>query len=465
MKVYVLHENLINDHFKYQSHDIFNITHELLSIINDHLNTLLFFNIKTSIDKIISFFDNLYISHKSILKNKKYEITHDNFKFDFNSFKIQNKNNNIQLSGDIDLLEKIKFNVNKLTSTNISEKKTFKKSYIPTKISPEKKYMNKEDTITTLNDILKSTSNIINKASTLTNSNNTIFKNDNEVDSNNDNEDILSKNIINKIININENNENNDNIIYKKDINKEKINDNDTVEIYKQILKLEKDTLLKKNCLIKTKEKLDKKEEKLSQYICDVHDKKRTLEKKKEKKEELKRIFKSDKKIYIKMKNQNLNENEIPDLFINKYKLFEYIDENNIVDDIDDLDYDVYINNEFVKNNLDTECNKNHIFDKDDIWSLRKINNTETETPSLTEINNIETETITPSPTEINTKTKSASYSPKKIETMVHTLTPISTKINTSILNIKNDISEPIKEIKATLPIDEILASISEDDL
>ena len=81
--------------------------------------------------------------------------------------------------------------------------------------------------------------------------------------------------------------------------------------------------------------------------------KKKKLDKEKERYEEFKSRYEANNNVYNTIKNDIINNNmEIPELFANDYEIFKYLEENNIDNFKDRLDY--YIKNK-KDENYDTE--------------------------------------------------------------------------------------------------------------
>jgi hypothetical protein len=92
------------------------------------------------------------------------------------------------------------------------------------------------------------------------------------------------------------------------------------------------------------KDKLEDDRDKLTEYYCNISSEKRMLRIQKQKEEEKQRIFEADKKVYEKIKidiiKERISEDNLPELFINKYPIFKFMDLNNLLDT--DNDYDTY---------------------------------------------------------------------------------------------------------------------------
>ena len=185
-------------------------------------------------------------------------------------------------------------------------------------------------------------------------------------------------------------------------------------ELIKQIEELQKHKEKEEENICNIEKEYDDNQKNLSNYCDNLNDEKRTMRINKEKEEEKKRIFDSDKRVYDKLKldiqKNKIDESKIPELFSMKYPIFKFMDENNLLNNDDD--YETYLcfydeiypppkstnTQEYVPHNVHYLSNEEqekykNIKDKHkDIieeFLYKKNNNTEKKYPSLEEIDQL----------------------------------------------------------------------------
>ena len=114
---------------------------------------------------------------------------------------------------------------------------------------------------------------------------------------------------------------------------------NNTELLKQKIEKLKKQKLESLNKITNEKKELDKKKNDLFQKRLDIINNLKKYEKKKEIIEATRRKFYADRNVYTKIKDQIETDDDIPDLFIVQYPIFKYIDENNIEDSEEQLEF------------------------------------------------------------------------------------------------------------------------------
>lgn len=117
-------------------------------------------------------------------------------------------------------------------------------------------------------------------------------------------------------------------------------------EIERELIKLQE----MKEFQEKEMEKFSKDHEKdvanLSKYISKINDEKRWIRKEKEREEERRRVFEADKGVYYRMKQEiregKRDEDNVPFLFAQKYPIFSFMDEKDLLNDEEDQ-YELYV--------------------------------------------------------------------------------------------------------------------------
>ena len=290
----------------FKHNNFYVVLHEFLSMIDNELEIMVKYKINVTLDQIK--IKNLKIVEYIDILNIKNPIIKKIYEFDIKKMKLVNIKNNLEIDVNNVMKEKytsIKNHVDILT----------------------KKHLQKSD--------IKNTQQT--KQQILLNETNELIKN-----MDNDLIKIEKKNTDDEIqeINIKE---------LEQSINK---------------LKLLKDK--EEIQLNELKEKNKTEVEKFSEYYDKLSDEKRKIRYEKEKAEEKRRIFNSDINVYKKIKHDieigRLKEDKIPELFINKYPIFKFMDENNLFDNEDE--YMVYLNlydGLYPPKKNDTTAKKTHV--------------------------------------------------------------------------------------------------------
>ena len=119
----------------------------------------------------------------------------------------------------------------------------------------------------------------------------------------------------------------------------------DPEEIEEEIRKLENMIIDEEEKLEEIQEKHNKNLEEYSDYISKLNDEKRKIRNEKEREEERRRMFESDKNTYLTFKQEiregKREESNIPDLFLARYQIYEFMDEKNLLDTVDE--YELYV--------------------------------------------------------------------------------------------------------------------------
>jgi hypothetical protein len=305
--------------------------HDMLTIIQNRLNTMSSHH-----------FSDLFLCVNEVQFNKRFPILLNKYVFDEVTLTIR----------DIYIIDEDTENVKNILDLNncIHSHKIFnqicsklsKKTNSPKPLKPQK--TEKDLIIDTINNTLLSTtqakSHLIFDDTTVINvvkndipvENNIIVKDDN-LNTNNTTH-IINNELIKQIENSDSDNVNNQFIL-------------DTMAL----LQNEMDNInkLKERELAKLKKHEDNHKQDLDNFVefsADVRDKENIKKKNKERKIELQRIFDSDKKIFLKISSQidnnEISEDNIPELFQDKFPIFKIMKEQDTFDgDTFDVYYDL----------------------------------------------------------------------------------------------------------------------------
>lgn len=150
------------------------------------------------------------------------------------------------------------------------------------------------------------------------------------------------------------------------DVNTEDLSNLDPDELKRRMdyLKSLKEKEVNRLEEIKTRHEKDVKN--LSTYFNKLNEKKRGYRREKERFEENKRKFSADKTVYQKIKQHILegkvNENNIPEMFRDKYPIFKFMDEKSLLDI--DNDFELYVglyNSLYEDKNKDKETGQTYV--------------------------------------------------------------------------------------------------------
>ncbi len=320
----------------YQNSDFYIVCHEYLSIIERDFDTLLRFNVKSN--NLQSRFSHLFIVEVyNSDDQKKYLMENCRFKLDFNSFHMVLFNNS--------KLPSMKgCNSNRIIAEYIKQKVQEKYNRL---VSSKNKVSNQKSTTNNTKDVLKSTNKFVNSIKnkridmgkrlipTMSDSEEDIAENKDTYNQCDVNELKLPR-PFSTIIDSNSK----EDMSIPDNVNISDIEDVDPENLKKHIKQLEELKKQEQEKLDNMKDKLEEDIDNFSKYFDNLNDKKRFLRKDKDKEKERKRIFESDKRTYSLIKTDildgKLDKNNVPTLFTSKYPIFEFMDDNNLLDTDDD---------------------------------------------------------------------------------------------------------------------------------
>jgi len=159
-------------------------------------------------------------------------------------------------------------------------------------------------------------------------------------------------------------------------------------ELQQKIKQLEEEENNNNRKIEEIQEIVNDKEEIFNEKKEEFDEQKKNFEKEKEYLYQLKNKLEADKRVYYIIKEQldsgELTEESIPILFQDKYPIFKYLDDNNLIDDSDSIsteEINNYLNivpNYKINNNVDNPNSFNDLFSSSDPIYFKKNVNSET---------------------------------------------------------------------------------------
>ncbi len=352
----------------YSSNDFRLVLHEYLSIINDELKTLIKFNTRTTYDKLT--FNHIYVVQETMDPYKKYQFVANKFMINLMNMNIYGQLCELDSICKIEdtypiktLCDEIRRNVGILVGQPMGEMTqdyTYdqmsgpKKIVAPTYIPPNKRKKNKNnnnDTNINNDDDLNDAFNLFKKTNSSKKSSSRLIptvSSDNESTDSSTSYRKPSNTIISRKTHSSEGSDVSSDDI--NDIIQSNLGNNPDISsetLIKQMDNLKKIKEKEEKRLNKIKDEYDDDMNNFSKYNWDLNDQKRFRRKEKEREEERRRIFESDKRVYAMIKqdiadeDKKIDEDNIPGLFSAKYPIFKLMDEEGLIDQDDE--YDIYL--------------------------------------------------------------------------------------------------------------------------
>lgn len=289
------------------------------------------------------------LSNIKIIINNKCIIKKENFKCNNNiSNEVNINNNNNEENKKHSVSSLLEESLNLLKNKQNTENNIKKERYIPLKLSKNKNN-NENNNESILNSDISENSDDLDDSNNSEDSN--YLENSHNVEDFSDTESISSISTINE----------------------DEIDDpNKLLDIINALEDKKKNS---ESELKKIKNKINFDLENLKEYNYEKSYIKNNLNKEKEEQEIAKRIFESEKnytypKIKKDIEENRSSENNIPSIFLSKYSIYEYMDNNNLLEDDDAFDIFQSLYNKVIKSNKEKEDNTNN--DEHEIYDEKK---------------------------------------------------------------------------------------------